>query len=88
MHENIGALNILVDKLEGYIEELCNLLLGRVIDREVQIAWNMLLGVIEEKSSASSHNGFNFIFSIKVLTTRKQRKAASSSVVGDKNVSR
>ena len=69
VHENIGALNILVDKLEGYIEELCNLLLGRVIDREVQIARNMLLGVIEEKSSASSHNGFNFMFSIKELPT-------------------
>lgn len=87
MHENIGALNILVDKLEGYIEELCNLLLGRIIDREVQIARDMLLGMVEEKSSASSDNGFNFMFSIKKLTTRKQRKAASSTVVGDKDVS-
>ena len=34
VHENIGALNILVDKLEGNIE-LCKLSLGRVIDGEV-----------------------------------------------------
>jgi hypothetical protein len=34
VHENIGSLNILVDKLEGNIE-LCKLSLGRVIDGEV-----------------------------------------------------
>ena len=88
MHEDIGSLNILVDKLERDIVELGKLLLGRVIDRQVQIAGNVLFGVIEEEASACSHDGSNLIFSVKKLHTRKQRKTASSIVVGDKNVSR
>jgi hypothetical protein len=47
----------------------------------------MLLGVIEEKTYSCIHNCLNFIFSIKKLPTRKQRKAASCTVVGDKDVS-
>ena len=61
MHEDIGALDIFIDELEGNIEELGKFLLRRVIDGEVQIARNVLLGVIKEKASPCSHNSSNFV---------------------------
>jgi hypothetical protein len=50
MNKDVCAGDILIDKLVGKIEKLRKLLFGRVINGQIEIAGNLLLGVTEEES--------------------------------------